>query len=199
MLKTAITGNMGSGKTTVCKIFESLGIPVFYADTEAKKLYRNRDVIARVKHTFGTDVFDENDHLRRQKLAEKVFHRPEALQLLNNIIHPRLMQRYYLWLNENAGHPYTLHEAAVIFENGLEKQFDFIINISAPENIRFQRILKRDRLPDKEIIARMKRQWSEERKNNLSNAVIVNDGKRFLIPQVLKIHNLLINKSKGNL
>ncbi len=196
MLKTAITGNMGSGKTTVCKIFESLGVPVFYADSEAKKLYRDQEVIRQVKKNFGNEVFDANDRLLRQALAKVVFNNPEALKVLNGIIHPRLMKRYRQWLHENAAQAYTLHEAAVIFENHLENEFDFIVNVSAPEALRLQRIRQRDHLPDREIIARMNRQWPDDKKNSLSQAVIVNDEKRFLIPQVLKIHNTLIKKAK---
>jgi len=194
MLKVAITGNIGSGKTTVCKIFKSLGVPAFYADAEAKRLYSDVDVISAVESAFGNHVFDENRKLVRQKLAEIVFRDPSSLKILNDIIHPRLLEKYLIWLNENRQHPYTLHEAAVIFENGLEKQFDVIINVSAPENIRLTRIKNRDAFSDAEIKSRMKRQWSEEKKNELADFVIVNDGNSFLIPQVIEIHNKLMQK-----
>ncbi len=194
MLKAAITGNIGSGKTTVCRIFKSLGIPVFYADTEAKKLYGNADVISAVENAFGTNVFDENRQLIRQKLAEIVFRNTTSLKILNGILYPKLMERYQKWLVENAHYPYTLHEAAVIYENGLEKQFDTIINVFAPENIRFTRIKNRDNSPDTEIKNRMKQQWPDEKKNRLADFVIVNDGSRFLIPQVMEVHKTLIHK-----
>ena len=194
MLKTAITGNIGSGKTTVCRIFESLGVPVFYADTEARKLYYDEEVINAVENAFGREVFDDNRQLLRQKLADIVFHDPAALKTLNGIIHPRLILRYTNWLQQREEYPYTLHEAAIIFENGLEKSFDRIINVSCPENIRLERIKKRDNLSDKEIKSRMQWQWPDEKKNKLSDFVIVNDGSRFLIPQIIKIHKKLRNE-----
>lgn len=194
MLKVAITGNIGSGKSTVCKIFESLDIPVFYADTEAKKLYDLPEVKSRVQQTFGAGLFDENGRLIKSKLAGMVFESPEALAKLNAIIHPELMGVYKKWLSGNRHKPYTLHEAAVIFENGLENEFDFIINVSCPEAIRLERIKNRDKLPEKEIRKRMNRQWPDEEKNKRSQAVIINDGKHFLIPQVLDIHKQILEK-----
>lgn len=197
MLKAAITGNIGSGKTTVCKIFESLGVPVFYADTEAKALYKNEKIRVRVQEVFGKDVFNQRQELERKKLARIVFRNPEALSKLNAIIHPALMKRYSRWLQNHPNAPYTLHEAAVIFENHLEKAFDFIITVSCPEKIRMERIKSRENISEREIKNRMKRQWSDKRKEALSDAVIRNDGTQFLIPQVMEIHHKLIQKIKA--
>ncbi len=195
MLKTAITGNIGSGKTTVCRIFESLGVPLFYADAEAKKLYSDASVIEAVKKAFGEGIFDANKELNKQKLAAIVFGDSASLKTLNKIIHPRLMENYGMWLKKNAAYPYSIHEAAVIFENHLENYFDIIINVSAPEDIRYNRIKNRDGFSDMEIKNRMRRQWPNERKNKLADFVIVNDGRRFLIPQVMEIHKKLTQKN----
>lgn len=194
MIKVAITGNIGSGKSTACKVFETLGIPVFYADSEAKKLYQNRQVQEKVKEAFGNDIFDSSNQLIRSKLAEIVFHDEAALQTINTIIHPRLMEQYTKWLEDHSTQPYTLHEAAVIYENGLNRYFDKIINVSAPKALRVLRIEKRDGLSKEAIYERMSKQWPDRRKNALSDFIIYSDNQQFMIPQVLKIHRALIQQ-----
>jgi len=194
MIKVAITGNIGSGKSTACKVFETLGVPVFYADSEAKKLYQNRQVQEKVKEAFGDDIFDSSNQLIRSKLADIVFHDEAALQTINSIIHPSLMDQYTKWLEDYRTQPYTLHEAAVIYENGLNRYFDKIINVSAPEALRVFRIEKRDGLSKEAIYKRMNKQWPDRRKNALSDFIIYSDNQQFMIPQVLKIHRNLIQQ-----
>ncbi len=192
MKKVAITGNIGSGKSAACKVFETLGIPVFYADQQAKALYGDVRVQQSVREAFGDDIFDMHNKLIKSKLAALIFNDKKALQTINNIIHPRMMQQYANWLEQHANAVYTLHEAAVIFENGLDVYFDKIINVSAPVELRILRIMKRDQLTRQAVENRMAMQWPDEKKNEKADFVIVSNNKRFLIPQVLKIHNSLI-------
>ncbi len=191
MLKVGLTGNIGSGKTLVCQIFESLGVSVFYADKIALELYDNSEIRNLVKQVFGDDVYDSKGKLIRQKLASLVFHNEQALRKINGIIHPGVVTEYLKWLDKRADEDYTVHEAAILFESGLEHEFDHIIMVSAPEEVRLQRVLDRDGVDENEVKARMKNQWPEEKKVGKADFVIINDGKQFLIPQILKIHNQL--------
>jgi len=192
MKKVAVTGNIGSGKSTTCKVFETLGIPVFYADQQAKALYSDTIVQQAVKEAFGDDIFDKQNQLIKPKLATLIFNDPAALKTINNIIHPRLMQEYANWLGLHDDAAYTLHEAAVIFENGLDIYFDKIINVSAPVELRIQRIMKRDQLTREAVESRMAMQWPDEKKNKRADYVIISDNKRFLIPQIIKLHKILL-------
>lgn len=192
MLKAAITGNIGSGKSIVTRIFQVLGVPVFIADIEAKKLYELPDIKNQVRELFGDAIFDKNDELIKQALAEIIFNDKSALKKVNNIIHPRTLERYSEWLLENAGKPYTLHESAILFENGLAHHFDTIINVTAPFDVRLKRVVKRDKIEEALVIERMKNQMSDEEKSKMANFVIINDGKTFIIPQVIEIHEKLL-------
>ncbi len=192
MIKVAITGNIGSGKSTACTVFKTLGVPVFYADWEARQLYHDKMIQQQVKRAFGEDIFDHNNQLNRAKLARLIFDDAHALQTINNIIHPNLMKRYFEWLKDHEESLYTLHEAAVIFENGLQQYFDKIINVSAPLELRIHRIMKRDGLSKQAIQNRIQMQWPDEKKNELSDFVIYSDNKRFMIPQVMAIHKKLV-------
>jgi dephospho-CoA kinase len=196
MIKVALTGNIGSGKSTVIRIFESLGIPVFHADKEAKLLYKRQDVKDAVRSAFGDAAFNNSGEVDFKKLAGIVFKDKEALKKINEIIHPLVNQQYNKWLEEYQEIPYTLHEAAIVFENNLEHHYDVIINVSAPTHIRMERVLKRDGITTEQFYERANKQWSEEEKNKRSDFVIINDGKRFLIPQVLEIHESLLKTAK---
>ncbi len=195
MIKVGITGNIGSGKSTVCRIFKTLGIPVFFADIEARMLYFDTDVIKKVKDAFGEVVFKQGE-VDTKALAKIVFSDKEALKKINGIIHPAVMKRYEEWLLQHKDAPYTLHEAAVLFENGLQDIFDKIICITAPEQVRLSRVVKRDGVPPEDVLKRMENQWDDGKKAAMSDYVIVNDGKRFLIPQIMKIHNDLLKLNR---
>lgn len=194
MIKVAITGNIGSGKTIVSNIFEVLGVPVFHADVEARLLYSREDVKLLLMHHFGEQIFTENNEVDKKRLAKIIFNDKSKLKLINSIIHPLVFEEYKLWLLKNGEFPYTLHESAIIFENKLEERYDLIIAVLAPLAVRLERIIKRDKIGEDEIKARMANQMSDEEKAKRSDIVIINDGKQLLIPQVLKIDQILKNK-----
>lgn len=191
MLKVAVTGNIGSGKSTVVKIFKSLNVPVFIADEEAKKLYTTPGVTAKVKHYFGEDIYRTDGKLNKEKLAELIFNDKEALQTINRIIHPETFKKYQLWHETHKDKAYTIHESAILFENNLQGHFDKIINVSAPADIRLKRVTERDGIPKEAVLERMKNQFSDKEKNKLADFILINDGTTFLIPQIIKINKKL--------
>jgi dephospho-CoA kinase len=195
MTKVAITGNIGSGKSTVSKIFEIMGIAVFYADIEARLLYYREDVKQQLKLHFGDVIFDSNNEIDTKQLAGIIFSNPLKLQTINNIIHPLVFEKYSKWLELHKNEAYTLHESAILFENKLESHYDLIITVTAPPELRISRIMKRDGVQREKVEARMAHQLSEADKNSRASYVIVNDGSRLLIPQVLEIDKKIRNKS----
>ena len=194
MKKVAITGNIGSGKTTVSKIFNVLGVPVFYADIEARLLYLREDVKKLIKLNFGDFVFDDANEIDTKKLAAVIFSDRSKLKTINKIIHPLVFEKYEQWLSLYTDHPYTLHESAILFENKLEHHYDHVITVTAPAEIRIARILQRDGVDQKKVEARMIHQMDEAEKNERADFVVVNDGSKLLIPQVLQIDKKLKNK-----
>lgn len=192
MIKVALTGNIGSGKSTVSRIFNSLNVPVFHADTEAKHLYTEDEVKETVRKTFGKEVFNASNEVDFNALAEVIFNDKKALTNINRIIHPLTLRKYKRWLSEHKNSDYTIHESAILFENSLQHHFDKIINVTAPLEVRLKRVIERDNLSPDNILDRMKNQMTEAEKNSLADYVIVNDGNRFLIPQVIDINNQLL-------
>lgn len=191
MLKVAVTGNIGSGKSTVTNIFRSLDVPVFIADEVARNLYNEDEVKELVAERFGKEVFDENGQLIKPRLADIIFNDKTALHDINEIIHPRTLEKYQEWQQGYLDEAYTIHESAILFENNLQRHFDFIINVSAPIEIRLKRVVERDGSSKKEVEERMKNQLSDEEKNMMSDFVVLNDGETFLIPQIIEIDKKL--------
>lgn len=185
---------MGSGKSLVCSLFEQLGIPVFYADDEAKNLYNEPQVILRMKKEFGKSIYLSNGKLNKKKLSRLIFNDEINMQFIRDLIYPELHKNFDQWAAEKAlqQRKYVLYEAALILENGFQKQFDKLILVSADERLRMERIKERDKLSEKAIRARMNSQWPEEKKLALVDFVIVNDGKHMLLPQVIAIHKALV-------
>ena len=187
MLKIGLTGGIGSGKSTVAKIFETLGIPVYYADAEAKRLMNSSETLKKViRQNFGEATY-ENDQLNRKYLAGIVFNDPEKLELLNALIHPVTINDAEQWMQQQSA-PYSIKEAALLFESGATENLDFIVGVYAPQALRIKRVMKRDGLTTDEIMKRINRQVNEEMKMKLCDFVIINDEQELLIPQVLKLH-----------
>ncbi len=183
-----ITGGIGSGKTTVCKIFSQLSVPIFYADEEAKKiLFEDKRIGEKVLKILGKEILSDGK-LDKQKIADVVFADNKKLSKLNSIVHPVVQKIFLAWCKINKSQKYVLKEAAILFESGSYKDCDFVITVTAPENIRVKRVMARDKVSDKEIRQRMKNQWSDKEKTKRSDFIINNDGKLLLIPQVLNIH-----------
>ncbi len=193
MIKVGLTGNIGSGKSLVCKVFEELGVPVYYADERAKIILDSPEVQQRLVKRYGADIM-EAGHIRRKKLASIVFQSKEELAFLNQNIHPALQKDMEIWFAQCGDIPYAIQEAAILFENSFEHLFDKIIVVSAPLELRLKRVMKRDHTSREAVLQRVQNQWEESRKTALADEVIVNDGKRLLLPQILSIHRRLTGK-----
>ncbi len=194
MLKIGVTGGIGSGKTTVCKLFEFLKAPVYYADDEAKRLMQTDvKLIQSIKDLFGEQVYDDDNKLNRLALAEIVFNDSQALTKLNNIVHPAVAKHSYYWMENLAKSksiPYAIKEAALIYETSGEQVLDYIIVVTAPKATRINRVMKRDRVPVQAVKARMEKQMSEEEKVKRADFLIHNDGKQQLTSQIWKLDRL---------
>lgn len=191
MIKVGLTGNIGSGKSTIAKIFKTLEAPVFNADIEAKKLYLEPHVLEKVEAIAGSQVLDDQGNLNRQALAGVIFNDQEKLNAINNLIHPLVRKRYYEWLENNIQSPYTVMEAAIMIEGGLYRQMDRLVIVSASEQVRLERVARRDGLEKKEISQRMQHQLKEEVLLQYADNIIDNNGEKLVIPQVLAIHKAL--------
>ncbi len=193
MLRVGITGGIGSGKTTVCHIFEVLGVPVYYADDRAKHLMQHNDsLVSALKEAFGEEIYKEGI-LDRPLLASKVFNDKDRLAKLNSLVHPAVAHDALKWQQANLHAPYTLKEAALLFEAGSYKALDKTIVVTAPLEIRVKRVMARDNATEEQVLARIANQWPEEEKVKLADFVITNDGMAALIPQVLHVHRQLLD------
>lgn len=168
-----VTGGIGSGKTTLVRYFESLGIPVFIADDEAKKVTQLPEVLDQIKSVFGDIVF-ENKQLSRQKLAAIVFTDAEKLDQLNRIIHPAVRSQFQLWLDQYQSAPFVIYEAAILFESGSYTICDYTITITAPLEDRISRVMLRDNSTREQVLQRISAQWTDEERIAKSDFVVEN-------------------------
>ncbi len=196
MLKIGITGGIGSGKTTVCKIFETLGVPVYYADDRAKGLMVNNAVLIRkIKALLGEGAYLADGSLNRAFVANKIF-TDDALRLgLNALVHPAVHEDGQEWFKKQDKAPYALYEAALLFESGGYKEFDHIIVVTAPEAVRIARVVNRDNTTPEAVAARIKSQMPEAEKVEKADYIIDNDGEHALLKQVIQLHRELLAKS----
>jgi dephospho-CoA kinase len=192
-IKVGVTGGIGSGKSTVTKIFSILGIPIYSADDRAKWLMIEDSVLKeKIISAFGKESYLESGQLNRTFLAKTVFSDPEKVKQINGLVHPAVRGDFNSWVNSQSS-PYVLKEAALIFETGGQNLLDYVINVSAPLRIRVSRVMMRD--PDRseaQINQIIDQQLPDEEKNELSDFVIKNVDNKLLLPQVLKIHEKLI-------
>ena len=192
MKKIGITGGIGSGKTYIASVFQSLGIPIFNADIQAKKLMTSsRKLIKLVKEEFGNDIYKDSD-LNKEKLASIVFSNSDKLQKLNSLVHPIVKEEFNNWCKKQTS-PYVIKEAAILFESNSHIGLDAVICVSAPLDLRMKRLLNRDDYSEKEIKKRIENQISQEEKQKLSDYIIVNDEKELLLPKIIKIHKELFS------
>ena len=197
MLRVGITGGIGSGKTTVCKIFQALGISIFDADNSAKRLMAE-DVALKnqlINH-FGAATFGADGSLDRKYLAQKVFNNEQELTQLNQLVHPFVLSDFESWLQQIPKAPYSIREAAIMLESGNYQDLDVIILIDSPEKLRIKRVIQRDKRTEEEVQSIMSRQWPMEKKRKFANFIIQNNEKQFLITQILHLHELLISQSE---
>jgi len=191
-LKIGLTGNIGSGKTMISGVFSTLGIPVYHADEVSKKFLDDPKVKNEILKHFGYGILTNDHEINRRSLASIVFTDEKALLLLNSILHPRIKQDFREWTELQDNKPYVLQEAAIIFESGFRKEYDYVVHVSCPKEIAIDRVVKRDNIDGHSVLRRMQFQLEDAEKSRLSDFVIRNDGSELVIPQVLAIHRRLL-------
>jgi dephospho-CoA kinase len=187
MIRIGLTGGIGSGKSTVAKIFEVLGIPVYYADETARQLMNeNGELKAAITRHFGEQSY-AGGQLNRAYIASIVFSNNEKLELLNSLTHPITIQHAADWMKQQKT-PYIIKEAALIFETGSAEHLDYVIGVYSPKAIRVKRVMDRDGATEEQVLKRMDRQMNEEMKMRLCDFVIKNTEQELITPQVLELH-----------
>jgi len=194
MIKIGLTGGIGSGKSTVAQVFEVLGIPVFYADIETRKMMNEDEGLKElIIKNFGTNSYKDGS-LDRSYIASIVFNDPEKLELLNSLTHPAIKRNGEEWMQQQTT-PYAIHEAALIFEAGVSERLDYVIGVNAPQALRIKRVMERDNVTRDEVLKRISRQIEEDIKMKLCDFIIYNDEHKLIVPQVLSLHHDLLKKA----
>lgn len=194
-LKVGITGNIGSGKTTVCRLFETLNVPVIYADILAKQLMSQRlNIRHELLTVIGEAAFMRDGSLNREKVASLIFNDETVRQKVNALVHSAVHHHLQDWFEVQTS-PYSIEEAALIYESGGDQYLDKIIVVHSPMDIRHQRVINRDGLSEAEVVSRERSQMDAEVKREKADFVILNDGRQSLISQVMEIHRTLVPRS----
>lgn len=193
MLKIGLTGGIGSGKTTVAKMFESLGVPVYYADERAKTLQNQSPLKEQIIALLGPESY-ENGMLQRKKVASVVFQNRDLLEKLNDLVHPAVAQDFSNWLNQQHG-PYIVKEAAIIFEISAADQYDQIVLVTADEEVRIERVMQRDHSSRDEVMRRIRNQMSDDDKKKRAHHIIVNRDIEEVKSQVGALHQAFISNT----
>ena len=189
MLKVGVTGGIGSGKTTVCKVFELLGIPVFYADDVAKSIMHTDQVLKTdILNTFGESAYTKEGTLNRSYISSLVFNNKLELEKLNSLVHPAVFRAFDNWLLEQKDAPYVIKEAALLYESDSYKMCDESILVIAPTETKISRVKVRDGFSDEDVKLRMDRQFSDEMKIKFADHILNNDEKQLLIPKIIQLH-----------
>jgi dephospho-CoA kinase len=193
VIRVGLTGGIGSGKSTVARVFEVLGIPVYYADEATRQLMNTDEALKKeIISNFGEESYS-NGQLNRPFIASIVFSNKEKLDLLNALTHPATIRHANEWMQQQIA-PYVIKEAALIFESGSAENLDYVIGVSAPKPLRIRRVMERDGISSEEVQKRMSRQLSEDMKMKLCDFVLVNNELELLTPQVLALHEQLLKK-----
>jgi dephospho-CoA kinase len=194
-MKLGVTGGIGSGKTSVCRVFNVLGIPVFSADAEARTIMESdEDIIGTINSIAGHNMY-QNGALNRTQLADLIFSNEELLRKVNSTVHPVVLEYFNQWVKLQDT-PYVIIEAAILFESGAFRLVDKILTVIAPIEERISRVIKRNNLTRNQVMNRIKNQTSDEEKIKLSHYVIDNSENAMIIPAIIKIHEEILSYIK---
>lgn len=192
MIKVGVTGGIGAGKSLICRIFESMSYPVYYADARAKQLIHEHPILKKgIIDLLGPESYDEKGNYNRKWVGKKVFNDKQKLEALNHLVHPIVHEDTASWFQRQTS-PYALYEAALIIEGNTQHNFDALICVTAPKELRVLRVMQRNGLEREHVIERMNNQSSDNEKRKYCHFEIINDEQHFLIPQVLKINEILL-------
>ncbi len=193
-MKVGLTGGIGSGKTLVCSVLEKLGVAVYYADSEARRLMNNDpELVLQISGLFGNKAY-EGGILNREFLAQRVFKDKVLLTRLNELVHPAVRKDFSRWANEQKPAFYVVEEAAILFESGSDRNMDLTVGVFSEKELRVQRVMQRDGITREQVRMRMNSQMNEKEKMERADMVIYNDGKLMILPQIINMHNAILKR-----